>query len=330
MNYTIQYRSTNDDKSVSTWTAFAHSSSLDDETNKLIEEYRFANQGDPNFQVLNVFKQPEGVIDHELIDRMRVVREMCELGHRVRVDVKIRNRQPLQTAYVLFSNAKIHDYMTYLDNKTDEYASVLGDEINVDNVIFIQDAGTFTDINLKVNFRVLGKRGKGREANALKAELAKMVPADKKSLYIALEKRQLVSLCGIDLTLADLEVEQLPKPGFASASSKSGVIILDTTLTSDLLARGWITDFKSALQNARKDMGLELTDRVFIEVWCSDRKHIDLIDNHLGKLKKELLANDIALFLLDGAASQLNTVDESNLHTIEIDGVKLNVSVWKD
>jgi isoleucyl-tRNA synthetase len=327
VNYTIQYKSTNDNGSVSTWTSFASSSSLEDETSKLAEEYRIANQDDPNFQIVRVFKQSDGNTDYEMIDRMRAAREACELGHRVRADAKIRNRQPLSTAYILFSNSNVHDYMVYLDNKTNEYADILGEELNVDNVVFIQDAKQFTDVNLKPNFRVLGKKGFGKQAQGLKTELGKMTIDQKRELHNALERKDQVFLCGIDLVLADLEVELTPKQGFASASSKGGVVVLDTTLTPELLDRGWVSDFKSALQNIRKDIGLELTDRVFVEVWCNNKKHIDLLDKHSTKLKKELLANDIALFRTEWLDKQSN---KSELRSVVIDGVECRVSVWKE
>lgn len=318
--YTVRYKSTNDNGSVQEWTTFASFNSIDDKTDQLIKEYQAEYQNDPNFVIVSVNKSPIGDIDFELIDRMRSIRDMCEMGHKVRADVKIRNRQPLSTAYVLFADKQVQNYMVYIDCKNNDYAGVLGDELNVQKVVFIEDANQFTDMVLKPNFRVLGKRGAGKQANGLKAELAKMSFTDRKDLYKLLENKETVRMCDIDLTLSDIEVEFVSKAGYASASNRSGVIILDTNLTPELLEQGFIADLKSALQNVRKELELELTDRVEIEICCMP-KEANVIAKYKNKLKKELLANHIALYP--------DNWGNKDSKKIEVDGNSFLVNVYK-
>jgi isoleucyl-tRNA synthetase len=321
-NYTVRYNATDDNGAVHQWTAFASFDSIDDQTDKLIKEYQAEYQTDPNFAIVSVNRSPVGDIDYDLIDRMRSIRDMCEMGHKVRAEVKIRNRQPLSTAYVLFTDKQVQNYMVYIDCKNKDYANVLGDELNVEKVVFIEDANQFTDMVLKPNYRVLGKSGRGKQGNALKAELAKMSFADRKDLYKLLENKEAVRMCDIDITLADIEVEFVSKVGYASASNKSGVIILDTNLNDGLLEKGFIADFKSALQNVRKELELELTDRVYIEIFCVVHKCNDIIAKYKDKLKRELLANEIALMS--------NNYDYMNAKKIEIDGNVFYVNVCKE
>jgi isoleucyl-tRNA synthetase len=319
--YTIRYNSTNDEGVVQQWTAFASFNSIDDKSDQLIKEYQAEYQNDPNFAIVSVNKSPVGDIDYELIYRMRSIRDMCEMGHKVRAEVKIRNRQPLSTAYVLFADKQVQNYMVYVDCKNNDYANVLGDELNVDKVVFVEDTNQFTDMVLKPNFRNLGKTGRGKQGNALKIELAKMSFADRKDLYKLLENKEAVRMCDIDLTLADIEVEFVSKAGYASSSNKSGVIILDTNLNDELLERGFIADFKSALQNVRKELELELTDRVYIEIFCMP-KPANVIVKYKDKLKKELLANEIALMSYND--------DPKDAKKIEIDGNVFYVNVCKE
>ena len=100
-----------------------------------------------------------------------------------------------------------------------------------------------------------------------------------------------------------------PKAGYASASNKSGVIILDTNLTPELLEAGFIADLKSALQNVRKDLELELTDRVRIEIFC-EPKTANVIHKYKDKLKKELLANHIALIQKIGTIKDSKKIED--------------------
>ena len=327
MNYTIRYQCTNDNGSVSLWNAFASDDSPYDMSEALKQDYSEMHKDDPNYRLVDIVRQSIGEIDYDLIERMRATRDMCELGNKVRAEVKIRNRQPLATAYVLFAKQSVHNYMLYVDNKNDEYVGIISDELNVDNVIFITDTNQFTDINLKPNFRVLGKRGFGKQAQLLKTALVSLSATEKRALHASLEKQELVSMSGIDLVLSDLEVEFVSKPGFASASNKTGVIVLDTTLTPELLARGWLADFKSALQNLRKEIGLNLTDRVFIEVWAPNKER-ELISKHLPKLKKELLANDIALYAPDQPV--VNNLDQTPPTRIVIESAECYARIWKE
>jgi isoleucyl-tRNA synthetase len=174
---------------------------------------------------------------------------------------------------------------------------------------------------LKPSFRNLGKRGKGKEANALKTDLAKMSADEKLNIHSKLVAKEPVNISGIDLVLEDLEVLFEPKEGFASANSKMGVIILDTTLTPELLERGFVADFKAALQGVRKNAGLELTDKVYLElVNLSDDKQL-IVSKYVGKLKKELLASDIVF---------VEQNNQCNAHKFEVDGQEYWVFVWKD
>ena len=122
--YTVRYKSTNDNGSVQEWTTFASFNSIDDKTDQLIKEYQAEYQNDPNFVIVSVNKSPIGDIDFELIDRMRSIRDMCEMGHKVRADVKIRNRQPLSTAYVLFADKQVQNYMVYIDCKNNDLSLI--------------------------------------------------------------------------------------------------------------------------------------------------------------------------------------------------------------
>lgn len=318
--YTITYQCSNDDGKVSQWVSFASLNSFHDKVENLIQEYEADHQNDINFAIINVSEKIDGDIDMDLINRMRAIRDMCELGHKVRAEAKIRNRQPLDTAYVLFSNKQIHNYMVYVDCKNNSYANVLGEELNVMNVVFIEDANQFTEVILKPNFRSLGKKGFGKEANSLKEVFKKMSFDDRKAIHSRLENKEAININGIDLTSADIDIEFMPKAGYASASSKSGVVILDTSLTKELLEKGFIADLKSAMQNMRRDLNLELTDRVSIEVCCKPSE-ANLIHKNKEKLQKELLANEIVLLPDDW--------QNKSAKKIEINGIVCYIEIKK-
>lgn len=289
-HYTVNYQATEDDGSIKVWSSSASFNSSHDKSEELVKEYSDFHKDDPNFKVISVSNKNYGVIDYDLSERMKAVRDMCELGHKVRAEVNIRNRQPLRNLYVLFSNKRIQDYMVYLDGLKKDYANIFSQELNVFNVEFVESVDKFFNYNLKPNFRTLGPKGFGKQAQALKGHLAALPVEEKNALYEKL-KTETVEVMGIPLTATDIELEYIPKAGYFAATGKIGAIVLDTKLDSSLIEKGFIADFRSALQGVRKLAELDLTDRVYLEVFAND--NVDVLRKYSDKLKKDLLANEI-------------------------------------
>lgn len=239
----------------------------------------------------------DSAIDYDLIDRMRAVREMCELGHKVRASTKIRNRQPLRNAYVAFADRAIQDYMVYVDCGKNEYADIIGDELNVLNVEFIDEAieAKIFNYNLKPNFRVLGPKGFGKQAQKLKVFLQSMEASERNDLHNKLRAGEAITLLDVPLTYGDVEVEFSSKEGYISASGKTGAIVLDTNIDEPLSELGFMAEFRSAVQNMRKVANLNMTDKIFLEVFCEAHK-ANVLDKFKLKLEKELLSTGIKFF----------------------------------
>jgi isoleucyl-tRNA synthetase len=266
----------------------------------LVKEYTEQYKDDKVFSKVIVSSISQGFVDYELMDRMNATREMCELGHKVRAATKIRNRQPLRNAYVSFIDPAIQEYMIYIDCGKNDYADTIKDELNVFDIQFL-DAATekkIFDYNLKPNFRSLGPKGYGKQAQGLKNSLNSMKTEERNDLYYKLKAGETVIVDSIPLVFADVEVELNAKEGFMSASDKVGAIILDTALDDNLLEAGFIADFRSAIQNVRKEAALNITDKIFLEVYC-EPKRSTLLHTHAHKLAKELLATDIKFFSPD-------------------------------
>lgn len=258
----------------------------------LIQEYAEYYKDDSAFVRTKITALPNGVIDYELSERMSAVREMCELGHKVRANTKIRNRQPLRVAYVSFADRDIQDYMLYCD--MGDYVDIIKDELNVLNVVFMDEEfeKTLFDYNLKPNFRALGPKGYGKQAQVLKEYLAKMDADNKNMIVGALKKGDSITVLDIPLVYSDIELEINPKPNLMSASHKVGAIVLDTKLDDELLSFGFVADFRSCVQNIRKTANLDLTDKIFLKVYCNPNR-ASMIGCHSYALKKDLLATDI-------------------------------------
>jgi isoleucyl-tRNA synthetase len=263
----------------------------------LVNEYKEQLKDDPEFIRVRVVSLPQNGIDFELMERMNAVRGICELGHKVRAATKIRNRQPLRNAYVSFTDRDMQDYMIYIGCGNNDFADTIKEELNVLDVQFIDEQAEqlIFDYNLKPNFRSLGPKGYGKQAQTLKSHISAMNSDDRSNLYHRLKNGEIVVVIDIPLTLSDIDVEFAAKENFMSASDKVGAIVLDTTLDDNLVASGFVADFRAAIQNIRKDAALNITDRIFLEVYCEPKRAI-VIEKQMHRLTKELLATEIKFF----------------------------------
>ena len=290
-------------------------SSREDISKEIVEDYAAMYKHDPNFKVLSVSSEW-----FDLSTRIKCVRAMFELGHKVRAESKIRNRQPLRRAYILFADPKIQSFMQYIDCSKNEYATMFAKELNIFNVIFLEGSlDRFFTYALKPNFRVLGQKGMGKQAQQLKKDLAAMDDSSRATMLAAL-KTQTVEAFGMNLCLEDIEVEYLPKAGYMGATGKVGSIILDTTLDDGLIEHGTVADFKSCMQNVRKEANMNLLDRIEFDVYCSTKKMATLI-KHLVKLKIELLADNVSFF----AGGVLPSVTRPDVYRFALDGEEIGI-----
>jgi hypothetical protein len=306
IHFNIRYQCTEEDGSIKAWNSwnpvvFTGGVDYDEDINgktKLIAEFSKFYEKDPNFKVLGVYASPTGLVDWDLMERMKCVREMCELGRKVRANTGIRNRQPLARGYVAFANQDVQSYMLFIDaGGKREYMDMLEDELNVINIDVIDEtvSNQIFNFNIKPNFRSLGPKGYGKQAQGLKATLQGMSIEQKNEIHTQLKSGQVVEMSGVPLTLADVEVEFCPKENFTSSSGKVGAIVLDTTMNETLLELGFVAEFRSAAQALRREANLELTDKIFLEIFCS-AKRANILEKHSSKLLKDLVSTGIRFF----------------------------------
>jgi isoleucyl-tRNA synthetase len=122
----------------------------------------------------------------------------------------------------------------------------------------------------------------------------------------AIEKSGSLSKGGFDLVLEDLLISSEDIPGWSVASENGLTVALDITLTDELKREGIARDFVNRVQNLRKDMGLEVLDKIAIEV----EKDGEAITSALTEYKDYISAETQALSLeLKSAVADATEVD---------------------
>lgn len=183
--------------------------------------------------------------DHDLTADMDRVRDACNAVLSVRSAVNIRIRQPLASATLYGTGAE----------RLRGFSGLVRDEVNVKNVVFSDDLSAVAEHKLKLHNQVLGKR--------LPAKMKQIIPASKQGKWELNDGA--LHIEGETLLTEEYDLHLEPKDGVdgaAALASNDALVVLDLNVTSELEAEGKARDLVRLIQQARKDAGLNVSDRI--------------------------------------------------------------------
>lgn len=249
-------------------------------------------------------------IDETLSARIAAVRALVSVGLQVRTQAKLKVRQPLRSARVVTAR---RDLEASAREQLKEELNVLDVEI-----VPLEQASHYVEFRVKPNFRTLGQRGLGKEAQALKKAMGALASEAAGALATKLLGGAPVTMEGVELAREDVEVELVAREGFAAAGDRAGVVVLDTRLDDELRELGLVRELVSRVQNMRKDLGLEYTDRVRLDCFGGDRLQA-VVTRHRDALAIEVLAVDVT-------AAPLGHAGDAKAHDVEGEEVRIKVT----
>ncbi|MGI5468246.1 isoleucine--tRNA ligase [Streptomyces sp. CA-132043] len=224
-------------------------------------------------------------IDPTLSAQMVLVRRLVELGRATRAESGVKTRQPLSRALVAAAG---------FETLSDDLRAQITEELNVSSLASLSEVGgSLVDTTAKANFRALGKRfGKGVQA------VAKAIAnADAAALSLALrEGTASVEVDGETVALAPDEViiTETPREGWSVASDSGATVALDLEITPELRRAGLARDAIRLIQEARKNSGLDVADRIALRWRSEDEEVRTALADHAALISDEVLAVDFA------------------------------------
>ncbi|WP_064458629.1 isoleucine--tRNA ligase [Streptomyces hygroscopicus] len=242
---------------------------------------------------LAAWPEPDrSMIDPVLSERMTLVRRLVELGRATRAESGVKTRQPLSRALVAASGFEALDA---------ELRAQIEEELNVSSLASLSEVGgSLVDTTAKANFRALGKRfGKGTQPVA-KA----IAEADAAALSVALrEGTASVTVDGEQVSLSPDEViiTETPREGWSVASDAGATVALDLEITPELRRAGLARDAIRLIQEARKNSGLDVADRIALRWQSADEELRQALTDHAELIADEVLATDFAAGEADAA-----------------------------
>jgi isoleucyl-tRNA synthetase len=243
--------------------------------------------------------------DPALAAEMQAVRRLVTVGRAARAEAKAKVRQPLRRALLLHPGAQL----------SDEARAEIADELNVKALDDIDNLSGLVSWTVVPSFRALGPR-LGAKVNDVKAALA---AADGGELQAALERDGFVEIGGERITADEVEVRADRHQDFALAQDGSWAVALDLELDDDLRQEGTARELVRALNDLRKAVGLDLSDRIELVLGGADVV-TEAVGRHGAWIATEVLA--VSLNLGDpGTAPEV--------HSLDIDGDVVSVRMTK-
>ncbi|MBN67544.1 MAG: isoleucine--tRNA ligase, partial [Rickettsiales bacterium] len=229
----------------------------------------------------------------ELIDDMDRVRDICNTALSIRNEVNQRVRQPLQSVQIITRDSGVTDRWKLRYGSA--IADVIKDEINVKAVEEgSQGLDEMAEHSLKLNFPVIGKR--------LPQKVKQIIPASKKGEWEM--QGDALHIAGEVLQPEEFELKLEPKQGVegaAALSTNDALVVLDLNITPELAAEGLARDLVRMIQQARKDAGLDISDRIALRLQVPDNV-VGAVTGFADYISEQTLATSLEQGTTEGAA----------------------------
>ncbi|MCD7954162.1 MAG: isoleucine--tRNA ligase [Lachnospiraceae bacterium] len=170
------------------------------------------------------------------------------------------------------------------------FVDIIRDELNVKQVLFTDDVSQFTSYTFKPQMRTVGpKYGK------LLGKIRQILPAlDGNQAMRELKENQVLKLdvdgTEVLLTEDDLLIDAAQAEGYVSESSGEFTVVLDTTLTPELIEEGFVRELISKIQTMRKEAGFEVMDKIRVSVTGNEK-----ISGVMQRAEAEILSEVMAV-----------------------------------
>ena len=198
-------------------------------------------------------------VDRVLLAETQIVQRIVALGRAARNNSNLKVRQPLSRLLVRVPDEEASRAVL-------RHSEQLREELNVKSVVVLPRDAKFVTYRIKPNLPVVGKRY-GKLIPAIRQALSQLAGIDV-ATKVARGETLTLEVAGqtVELEPAALLVETSAAEGFACAEAGGYLVGLDTTLTEELLLEGLARELVRSVQEARKQAGLDVSDRIVLDI----------------------------------------------------------------
>ncbi len=239
------------------------------------------------FESVHLAKFPNSVenfVDKSLESKMMKAQTVSSLVLSLRKKEMIKVRQPLQKVMIpiLDENQRA---------EIEAVSDLIKAEVNVKEIELLDDASGVLVKQIKPNFKALGPRF-GKDMGLISSEIQKFSQEQINEIDAKGELSLVISGNSITLTSQDVEITSQDIPGWLVANANGITVALDITISPELKQEGIARELVNRIQNIRKDSGLEVTDKIKVELQRSGELE-EAINNNEDYIKSETLTENL-------------------------------------
>ncbi len=272
----------------------------------LVVETGVAEPGRDSVHLCDYPEVDEALIDRDLERQIAEVRRVVTLGRALRERHQLKVRQPLARLTVVHHDEPVLDAIG-------AHGDLVGEELNVKQIALQFHADDLATLSFKPNFRSLGRK-LGKKMKAAAATIATWGT----DAWKTLSDGGTIEVEGVAVGMDDVIIHRAPREGVVIEVDGGLTVAFDTELTVELVHEGLAREIVSRLQRLRKESGLEVTDRVDIELYTTELELVHAWANNAMWTGGEVLAHKVVFKQLTGGE-----------HAFDIDGRALGVTLRK-
>ena len=253
-------------------------------------------------QSVHLAKYPEAdesFIDSDLEIRMGMAQKITSMVLALRRKVNIKVRQPLQAIMI----PAVDDEQK---NHIEAVKDLIKNEVNVKELRFVEGSGVLVK-KVKCNFRTMGKKF-GKLMKGIAAAMGNLSQEEISQLQTTGSYELVVEGQKAVVEATDVEIISEDIPGWLVSNEGNLTVALDVELTDELLNEGMARELINRIQNIRKEIGLEITDRINVTL-SPDSKVEAALAGFADYIKAQVLADNVCIADNDGIAAEIEDLN---------------------
>ena len=249
-------------------------------------------------------KPNKSIINATLEEKMFLAQKITTIALSLRKQEKIRVRQPLSKIMIPVLNDDVK-------KKISSVKEIILSEINVKEIQFLSEKSNIITKKIKPNFKILGPK----YGSKIKYISSCLESFSEKEISLLEEKKSITLSDEITLGISDVDIFTSDIPGSVVASDGNITVSLDIVINKKLKDEGYAREFVNRIQNMRKQLKFNVTDKISIEIQ-ENEAILDVINNNLTYICNETLAEKIVF--VNNLTDEFNELDLTNSTFVKV------------
>ncbi len=245
--------------------------------------------------------------DQELVTNMDLVRAICSTALSIRDNKNLRVRLPLQELKIIGKIAP----------KILPFKEIIAEEVNVKNIAIEEKIEGIAELKLQINFKKIGAK--------YGAKVKEITDAARKGEWKKHSEKE-IEIAGVKLVDDEFEIKLMTnnqndkKFVIMALPSNDCLVSLDVEITQELAQEGIARDVVRAVQQSRKDAGLNVSDHIMLHISSDNEQILQVVEKFSDYIATQVLANKIKVSrqIANAKFSFTSKIDDGDL-TIGID-----------